>query len=47
MSHYFPKPFKAFGENINVKAIISNYATKIDLKIVTHVDTTNFAPELI
>ena len=47
MSQFFPKPFKAFGGNINVEAIILNYATKANLKIVTHVDTTNFAPELI
>ena len=43
MSQYFPKPFKSFWENINVKADLSNYATKTDLKNVTHVDTSNFA----
>ena len=40
MSHYFPKPFRNFGGNINVKVDLSNYATKTDLKNVTHVDNT-------
>ena len=43
MSQYFPKPFRSFGGNINVKHDLSNYATKTDLKNVTHVDTSNFA----
>ena len=43
MSQYFPKPFRSFGENINVKVDLSNYATKADLKNVTHVDTSSFA----
>ena len=43
MSQYVPKPFRSFGENINVKVDLSNYATKIDLKNVTHVDTSSFA----
>ena len=43
MSKYFPKPFRSFGENINVKVDLSNYATKTDLKNVTHVDTSSFA----
>ena len=38
MSQYFPKPFRNFGRNINVKVVLSNYATKTDLKKVTHVD---------
>ena len=42
MSQYFPKPFISFGGNINVKVDLSNYATKTDLKNVTHVDTSNF-----
>ena len=42
MSQYFPKPFKGFRENINVKVGLSNYATKTDLKNVTHIDTTSF-----
>ena len=44
MSRYFPKPFRSFGRNINVKVDLSNYATKTDLKNVTHLDTkTNLA----
>ena len=34
MSQYFPKPFRIFGGNINVKVDLSNYATKTDLKNV-------------
>ena len=33
MRQYFSKPFRSFGENINVKVDLSNYATKTDLKI--------------
>ena len=43
MSKYFPKSFRSFGRNINVKVDLSNYATKTDLKNVTHVDTSSFA----
>ena len=43
MSQYFPKQFRSFGGNINVKVDLSSYATKPDLKNVTHVDTSNFA----
>ena len=43
MSQYFPQPFRSFGGNINIKVDLSNYATKTDLKNVTHVDTSNFA----
>ena len=42
MSQYFPKPFRSIG-NINVKIDLSNYATKTDLKNVTHIDTSSFA----
>ena len=42
MSQYFPKSFRS-GRNINVKVDLSNYATKTDLKNVTHVDTSSFA----
>ena len=41
MSQYFPKPFRNFGRNINLKVNLSNYATKTDFKNVTHVDTSN------
>ena len=43
MSQYFPKPYEPFGGNINVKVDLSNYATKTDLKNVSHVDVSNFS----
>ena len=43
MSEYFPKSFRSFGKNINVKVDLSNYATITDLKNVTHVDVSSFA----
>ena len=42
MSQYFPRLLRSFGGNVNVKVDLSNYATKTDLKNVTHVDTSNF-----
>ena len=45
MSEYFPKWFRSFGRNINVKVDLSNYVTKTDLKSITHVDTSSFAPK--
>ena len=43
MSKFFPKPYKPFGRNINVKVDLSNYATKTDIKNISHVDTSSFA----
>ena len=43
MSQYFPKPFESFGGDINVKVDLSNYATKTDIKNISHVDTSSFA----
>ena len=43
MSQYFPKPFRSFGRNIIVKVDLSNYATKADIKNISHVDTSRFA----
>ena len=43
MSQYFPKPREPFSGNINVKVDLSNYATKDDIKNITHVDTSSFA----
>ena len=40
MTQYFPKPFRNSGGNINLKAEMSNYATKLDLKEGTGVDTS-------
>ena len=43
MSQYFLKPFRSYGGNINAKVDLPNYATKTDLKNLTHVDTSSFA----
>ena len=43
MSQYFPKPYESFGGDINVKVDLSNYATKTDIKNISHVDTSSFA----
>ena len=43
MSQYFPKPFRSFGRNINVRVDLSNYTTKTDIKNISHVDTSTFA----
>ena len=45
MSQYFPKPFRSFGRNINVKVDYSNYATKTDIKNIVLVDTSSFTLE--
>ena len=39
MSQYFPRPYKPFRAEINVKVDLSNYATKSDLKKGTGIDT--------
>ena len=43
MSQYFPKPYEPFGGDINVKVDLSNYATKADIRNISHVDTSSFA----
>ena len=43
MSEYFPKPYGLFDGDINVKVDLSNYATKADIKNISHVDTSSFA----
>ena len=43
MSQYFPKSFRSFEGNINVKVGLSNYVAKTDLKHVTYVDTSSLA----
>ena len=43
MSQHYPKPYESFGGDINVKVDLSNYATKTDLKNVSHVDVSRFA----
>ena len=44
MSEYFPKP-QSHEENIKVKIDLSNYATKEDIKNITHIDTSSLALE--
>ena len=43
MTQYFPKPYEPFDRDINVKVDLSNYATKADIKNITHIDTSSFA----
>ena len=42
ISEYFPKPYEPFGGDINVTVDLSNYATKDDVKNITHIDTSSF-----
>ena len=42
MSNYFP-PYNNSGENIKVELDLSNYATKRDIKDITHIDASGFA----
>ena len=42
MSQYFP-PYNNSSENIKVEIDLSNYATKKDIKDITHVDTSSYA----
>ena len=43
MSQYFPKSYEPFGGDINVKVDLSNYATKADIKNISHVLTSSVA----
>ena len=43
MSQYYPKPYRNLGGDINVKVDLSNYATKADIKNISHVNTSSFA----
>ena len=42
MSQYFP-PYRSSGRNIKVELDLSSYATKTDLRILTHVYVSSFA----
>ena len=42
MSQYYP-PYKSSSNNIKVELDLANYATKTDLKNITHVDVRSFA----
>ena len=43
MSDYFRRRYKSFDRDISVKVVLSNYATKTDLKNVSHVDVSSCA----
>ena len=43
MSQYFPKLYEPFGGAINVKVDLSNYATKTDLKNISHIYVSSYA----
>ena len=42
MTQYYP-PYRSSSNNIKVKLDLVNYATKTDLKNITHVDVNSFA----
>ena len=42
MSQYYP-PCRSSSNNIKVELDLANYATKTDLKYITHVDVSSFA----
>ena len=42
MSTYYP-PYKSSSQNIKVELDVANYATKTDLKNITHVDVSSYA----
>ena len=44
MSKYFP-PYNNFRETIKVELDLSNYASKKDIKDITHIDASGFAPK--
>ena len=43
MSQYFPRSYEQFGENINIKVDLSNYATETDIENISRVDISSFA----
>ena len=44
MSQYCPR-YRSSSNNIKVKLDLVNYATKTDLKNITHVDISSFASQ--
>ena len=42
MNQYYP-PYRSSSNNIKVELNLANYATKTDLKNITHVDVSSFA----
>ena len=48
MSQYFPKPFNShFGDCIKIKIDLNYYATKTDIKKISHVDTSSFSKTIL
>ena len=44
MIQYLPKPFNShFDDSVKIKIDLSNYATKADIKNISHLDTSIFA----
>ena len=43
IGQYFPKSYEASGGDAKVKVDLLNYATKTDVKNISHVDTSSFA----
>ena len=43
MSQYFPEPCEPFIGDINIKVDLSNYATRTDLKTISHIDVSSYA----
>ena len=46
MSTYYP-PFKSSSNNTKVELDLTNYATKTDLKNITHTDVSSLLVKLI
>ena len=42
MSQYYP-PYRSSRNNVKVELNLANYATKDDVKNITHVDVSSFA----
>ena len=42
MSQCFPKPYEPFCGVVKVKVDLSNYTAKVDIKSISHVDTSSF-----
>ena len=42
MTTYYP-PYKSSSNNVKVELDLTNYATKTDLKNITHVDVSSYA----
>ena len=43
MSQYFSKTYEPFGGDINAEVDLSNYATKANIRNISHVDISSFA----